>query len=469
MKNKLRKIAKNVYEIAPLGDMKVPARIFVSEKLLEKVDSSCLQQLTNAARLPGIVGAALAMSDVHVGYGLPIGGVIAFDLKKGVISPEAVGYDINCGVRLLRSSLSLKDFLVHKESFLKELFKTIPAGTGHENYLTISKKDLDHILKEGLKWALGKKYANSKDVEFSEDRGVMLGADPNTLSEEAKQRGISQIGTLGAGNHFIEVQFVEKVFDRKAARILGLKEKTVCLMIHSGSRGLGHQVAADYIKIMRDDQEDTDRMLASAPLDSALGKKYLKAMAAAANFAFVNRQVMTYAARGVFDKIYGKNELELVYDITHNIAKTERLVIDGSLKEVCVHRKGATRSFGPGKKDLPVKYRAMGSPILLPGSMGTASFVLVGTHEAEKISLASAPHGAGRVLSRTAALEKYSSEDVRDYLKKKGVFLEARSEKGVPEEAPQAYKDVDEVARVTNELGIAKLVAKLRPVAVIKG
>ncbi len=470
MKEKLQKIAKNIYEIPQTGEMRVPARIFVSPQLLKHVDSTCLEQLSNAARLPGIVHYALGMSDVHVGYGLPIGGVIAFDLKKGVISPEAVGFDVNCGVRLLKTGLTRSEVEKKKDSLAKELFKAIPSGNGKEQYLSLSVKELDEVLERGLEWAQQKGYANATDRRFTEDRGKMKDADAQSVSAKAKERGRTQLGTLGSGNHFLEVQYVEKIMNKKAAATMGLKKDMVCVMIHSGSRGLGHEVAADYIGRIRAHYAQHDRhVLAHAPLDSPLGKQYMHAMHAAANFAFVNRQLMTHATREVFASLFSDGALELVYDLAHNIAKFEQLELNGKKTIVCVHRKGATRSFGPGRAELPNEYKKIGGPIFLPGSMGTASFVLVGTSTAERLSLASAAHGAGRVLSRSAALERYKPEDIQHALRKKGIILKARSEKSIPEEAPEVYKDVDEVARVTTELGLARAVARLRPLVVIKG
>ncbi|MEK6898507.1 MAG: RtcB family protein [Nanoarchaeota archaeon] len=467
MKEKLVKLSENIYELPAENGMLVPARIFVSPALLKNVDDSCLGQLVNASKMPGIMGAALGMSDVHVGYGLPIGGVIAFDSKDGVISPEAVGYDINCGVRLLRTDLSFTQVEKKKEALVNELFKTIPSGNGHLKYIDLSKKDIDEILDNGMSWAKEKGFASLSDCNLSEDEGRIKKANSKFVSQEAKRRGMSQIGTLGAGNHFLEVQRVEKIFDAKVAKAFGLKKDMVCIMIHSGSRGLGHQVADEYIKKMRD--KNSREMMAFAPIKSEIGQRYLGAMSAAANFAFVNRQLMTHAIREVFDRVFANGKVELVYDLTHNIAKMENLVIGDKKLEVCVHRKGATRSFGAGRKELPLKYRSLGSPIFIPGSMGTASFVMVGTHKAEEISLASAPHGAGRVISRTNAMMKFKPVDVRKGLEKKGIILRARSEKGISEEAPEVYKDVDEVVRVTKELGIAKIVAKLKPIVVIKG
>lgn len=455
------------------GNMLVPGIVFASDKLFKKIlHDRTIEQIMNVACLPGIVRASMAMPDAHVGYGMPIGGVAAFDLKNGIVSPGAVGYDINCGVRLLVSDVPLEFVVKKRAELVNEIFKRIPSGTGKDSAMSLSVRELNEILDTGAAWAVKKGYATGEDAELTEDGGAIVGASSKAVSTKAKERGRTQIGTLGSGNHFIELQTVEKLLDAATAKAFGLQKDAVVVMIHSGSRGLGHQVASDFIQKMEKEyghEHLPDRGLACAPISSKLGKEYLGAMAAAANFAFVNRQLMTHALRESFAKIFGKSSLKLVYDIAHNIAKVEPFVIEGKRVDLCVHRKGATRSFGPGRRELPVRYRKTGSPIFLPGSMGTASFVLAGTAEAERVSFASAAHGAGRVLSRSYALEHYTPEKIRKGLEKKDILLKARSEKGIPEEAPEVYKDVDEVARVSEAAGLGKLVARLRPLAVIKG
>lgn len=471
MKELIKKKGNNIYEIPRSEKMLVPGRIFVSDNLFEKIDEVCIQQIVNVAELPGIVKCSIAMSDVHVGYGFPIGGVAAFDLKEGVISPGGVGYDINCGVRLLASNLNKKEFLKKKFEILDELYKNIPSGVGKKNKFRLDKAELDQVLKNGIKWAISKGYGYKEDSIFCEDGGCMKGAKSTYVSEEAKKRGMNQLGTLGSGNHFLEVQEVAKIFDKKIADILGIKIGQIVVLIHSGSRGLGHQTASDYIRLMEEKYglDLYPKNLASAPINSKIGKEYLGAMMASANFAFVNRQLITHQIRKSFQKYFPKSELNLVYDIAHNIAKMEEFEIDGKKKILCVHRKGAARSLGKWRNELPKKYREIGQPIFTPGSMGTSSYILVGNNKSANISFSSTVHGAGRILSRSHAIKTLQFEKVKNNLEKSGVIFKSGSEKGLVEEAPEVYKDVDEIVKISEELGISSKVAKLKPLMVIKG
>jgi len=472
MKENVRKITKNIFDLPKEGRMKVPGRLFISEKLFKDVEETCVEQIANVAQLPGIVGRSLAMADVHSGYGFSIGGVAAFDLEKGVISPGGVGYDINCGVRLLRTNLKEKEFMKKIDKVLHELSRAVPSGVGRGNVGKLSDEDMKEVLEKGSEWMLKNKYATKEDVEHTEDYGRIEGADASKVSMKAIGRGRNQLGSIGAGNHFVEIQKVDGIFDKKVAKVFGLEEGQIVILVHTGSRGLGHQVASDYIMKMEKEygwDKLPDRQLICAPIDSELGKDYRGAMAAAANFAFANRQMVTHEIRESLKGLFKDSKVEVVYDIAHNIAKFEKFVIDGKEKELCVHRKGATRSFGPGRKEICKDYRKVGQPIFIPGSMGTYSYVLVGTEKARELSFASTAHGAGRVMSRTKAKKELSADKVRKGLEDHGVSIKAGSEKGMVEEAPEAYKDVDEVVRVSDELGIGKVVARLRPIGVLKG
>jgi len=470
---KPKRIAENVWEIPKTGKMNVPGKIYASEKLIESVQDICFEQVSNVAQLKGIVKHSLAMPDVHSGYGFSIGGVAGFDCKEGIISPGGVGYDINCGVRLLVSNLSKKDFMNKRKEIVHQIKRDVPAGVGQGTNIKLSDEDMKEILREGVNWTLKKGYASKKDVEHIESNGKIQGADDSKVSMKALGRGRNQLGTLGAGNHFLEIQEVEKIYDKETAKVFGIKEGQITVLIHTGSRGLGHQTASDYIGKMEEKygwEHLPDRELISAPIESPLGKDYVAAMAAAANFAFANRQLITHQIRKGFEKHIPKSKLELVYDISHNIAKFEDHLVDGKKTCLCVHRKGATRSFGPKRaKEFPKAYAKTGCPIFIPGSMGTYSYVLAGTDKAEEISLASTAHGAGRVLSRTAAKKNLNLEEVKSNLEKHGVYIEAGSSKGILEEAPEAYKDVNEVVRVSDELGIGRIVARLKPLGVVKG
>ena len=472
-KMNLKKISENIWEIPKERKMNVPGRVFASDKLMERIkEDKTLEQIKNAGMLPGIVKYSIAMPDAHQGYGLCVGGVIAFNLKNGIVSPGATGYDINCGVRLLSSEIKKEEFLKKRKEITHQIKRDVPSGVGRGGELKFTDKEIDEILKKGVKYFVEKGIGKKSDIEYCEDNGCILGANPEKISQRAKARGRNQLGTIGAGNHFLEIQEIEKIYDEKTAKVFGLKQGNICVLIHSGSRGLGHQTCSDYLKICEKEygiNHLPDRELAYAPIDSKIGKDYIEAMRASANFAFCNRHLIAHLAKKAFSKFFPKKELELVYDVAHNIIKFEEFQLNGKKTELCVHRKGATRSFGIGRKELPKKYQKTGQPILIPGSMGTYSYVLVGTEKAREISFASTAHGAGRILSRTEAKKRFSPEFVKNELEKNDVYIEAGSVNGMVEEAPSAYKDVNEVVKVSHELGIGNIVARLKPLAVIKG
>lgn len=460
-------------------EMRVPGIIYANEKLLEHIfaDQS-LNQVANVACLPGIVKYSLSMPDIHSGYGFPIGGVAAISMENGVISPGGVGYDINCGMRLLKTNLELKDVKEKIENLTRILFQEIPCGIGTKGKIKLSDKEITEVMIKGAKYLVNKGYGWKEDLELTEENGFMPGADPDKISKRAKERGLLQIGTLGAGNHFVEIQVVEKIYDQEAARVMGLFENQITIMIHSGSRGFGYQICDDYLKIMNQKISQynihlPDRQLACAPIKSKDGQDYFKAMVAAANYAWANRQALMFWIREVFEKFFNQAaerlEMHLVYDVSHNIAKIENHLVEGVEKELCVHRKGATRAFGPNHSEIPERYKNIGQPVILPGSMGTASYVLLGTNKAMEETFGSTCHGAGRVLSRHEAKKKIKGRDLQGKLKNQGIITLATSLADLGEEAPEAYKDVDEVVKVVDETGIAKKVAKMRPLGVIKG
>ena len=473
LKEKLKKKAENIYEIPKEGKMIVPVHIFASDVLMKSIQKDkTLEQAKNAAQLPGVIEKVVVMPDAHQGYGLPIGGVLAVDSKKGIISPGAIGYDINCGIRLIASSLSEKEFLKKRKDLLNDIYKAIPSGVGEGTKKKWSDAEMNDILNNGSQALIQMNFATKEDIEKTEDRGNITGADAAKLSQKARARGKNQLGTLGAGNHFVEIQTVETIFNEQTAKTYNLSKNQIVIMIHTGSRGLGHQTASDYIQKMEKEYGFAhlpDRELAYASLDSKLGKDYQAAMAAAANFAFANRQMITHALRETFKNYFSKSSLELIYDIAHNIAKTETLNINGKQQTLCIHRKGATRSFGPGRTEIPKEYQKVGCPIFIPGSMGTFSYVLSGTRESESLSFASTAHGAGRILSRSFAIKNLSTEKIKKQLETDNIVLKSDSDKGIAEEAPEAYKDVNEVVRVSDALNLGKLVARLKPLAVIKG
>jgi tRNA-splicing ligase RtcB len=455
--------------------MLVPGVIYASERLLKDIRRDLtLTQARNVACLPGIRKMSYVMPDAHQGYGFPIGGVAAFDLDEGVISPGGVGYDINCGVRLLATGYRDKDIAARRKELLAGIFKEVPAGVGKGGVTKLSLGVLKEILVEGAEWAVRNGYGLPEDLERTEEGGRMRDAEPGGLSNRAMERGIPQLGTLGAGNHFLEIQKVAEVFDPETARafgIVGVGQVTV--MIHCGSRGLGHQVASDFIERMENERGTDglpDRELVHAPFRSDLGRSYYGAMCAAVNYAFANRQMIAHWVRDVFAWVLGgPAAMGQVYDVCHNVAKVETHRIDGVETRLCVHRKGATRSFGPGRREIPAAFRAVGQPVIIPGSMGTSSYILAGTAEAEEKSFGSTAHGAGRVMSRHEAHKRFRGERIRDELAARGIELRTANLKGVAEEASEAYKDVDEVVRVSDEAGLGRLVARVVPVGVMKG
>ncbi|HLC46219.1 MAG TPA: RtcB family protein [Candidatus Nanoarchaeia archaeon] len=469
----LERLGPNAWRIPRKDGMRVPAVIYASEKLIQKIkEDKTLIQAQNVTHLKGIQKSCYVMPDAHQGYGFPIGGVAAFDIDEGVISPGGVGYDINCSVRLLRTDLSFKDFNKKKTELIRVLFDNVPCGVGRGSRTKFSKDQITELLGGGAQWVVKQGFGKKEDCVKTEENGKM-DADPNEVSQRAMQRGLDQVGTLGAGNHFLEIQKIGTVFENNAAKVFGIDDdEKITVMIHCGSRGLGHQVASDFIKLMEDEygfKDLPDRELICAPVQSSLGQRYLKAMAAAANFGFANKQMITHHVRESFNKVFGETDISVMYDICHNIAKIEDHIIDGVKKKVCVHRKGATRSLGPGRKEVPEQYRDIGQPIIIPGSMGTASYVLAGTKTAEEVSFSSTAHGAGRVSSRSKALHNIRGEDVKRRLEAQGIEVKSASWKTIAEEAPEVYKDIDEVIRVSKELGIGIPIVRLLPIGVIKG
>jgi tRNA-splicing ligase RtcB len=477
-KNQLRKLDRYRWLVprSTRPDMHTDALIYADEQLLENIlGDSSIEQAMNVACLPGIVGRSLAMPDIHQGYGFPIGGVAATEFHHGVISPGGVGFDINCGVRLLGSTLERDEVTPKLRELVNQLFRDVPSGAGSQGTVPYSFDDLSLVLERGAAWVLERGFGEPEDLEFCEESGAMRGADVRKVSDRAKQRGRTQIGTLGSGNHFLEVQYVEKILEPEIAAAFGLHVNQVVVLIHCGSRGLGHQVCTDFLTVMSEAMPRysislPDRQLACVPLRSPEAKEYFAAMAAAANFAWANRQAITHFTRGAFRRIFGDGaHLRVVYDVAHNIAKREHHRMGGEEREVIVHRKGATRSFPAGSPELPAAYKDAGQPVLIPGSMGTASWVLVGTDRAMEETFGTVCHGAGRAMSRTAAKR---GRDVRTETKKLedlGIILRSATRDGILEEIPEAYKDVDAVVDVVHNAGLARKVARLRPMGVVKG
>jgi tRNA-splicing ligase RtcB (3'-phosphate/5'-hydroxy nucleic acid ligase) len=456
--------------------MRTHVMVYASRKIIEQVvKDRSLEQAANVAMLQGIVGPSLAMPDIHQGYGFPIGGVAATDMEYGVVSPGGVGFDINCGVRLLRTNLNKGDVQPKIRELVQQVFRDVPCGTGGSGNVPVSPKDLEHVLVRGAHWMVANGYGEPRDAEFAEAGGALEDADPAKVSDRAKERGRPQLGTLGSGNHFLEIQYVEQVTDPGAARSFGVTEGQVVVLVHSGSRGLGHQVCTDYVGQMDAAMKKygisvPDRQLACVPVQSKEGQAYLGGMRAAANFAWANRQGITHFLRGAFQRIFGKTaRMDVIYDVCHNIAKQERYEVDGVEREVLVHRKGATRAFPPGHPELIRDYREAGQPVFIPGSMGTASWILAGQQGSVRETFGTACHGAGRLLSRTAAQKGRNVREVMQGLEEAGIFVKSETKSGLLEEVPEAYKDVDEVVNVVHHAGIAKKVARLRPMGVIKG
>ncbi len=478
----LKQVGKFIWEIPRTykACMRVPARIFSDEVLLEKMRSDLtLEQVANVACLPGVYKYSIVLPDGHQGYGFPIGGVAATDYEEGVVSPGGVGYDINCGVRILRTNLSYEDVKPKLKELINTLFNYVPSGLGSRGRVRLSISQLEEVLASGVRWAVENGYGWKEDIEHIEEQGSMKLADPDKVSRVAKERGSRQLGSLGSGNHFLEIQIVDKIYDPEAAKVMGIThEGQVTVMIHTGSRGLGHQVCSDYLRIMeravrRYNIRLPDRELAAVPVKSREAEDYLGAMAAAANFAWTNRQMIMHWTREAFRRVFGSDpedlDMRVIYDVAHNIAKIEEHMIDSSKRTVVVHRKGATRAFPPGHPAVPQDYREIGQPVLIPGSMGTASYILRGTDTAMEITFGSTAHGAGRYLSRAAAVRRWRASEIERSLTSKGIILRAANRKVVAEEAPGAYKDVDRVVEVTDRLRISRKVARLVPIAVTKG
>jgi tRNA-splicing ligase RtcB len=472
---RLKRVSEYEWRIERAGKMGVDGVIFGSEKLLKDMDEKVCEQVSNVAALPGIVKASFAMPDAHWGYGFPIGGVAAFDPEKGgVISAGGVGFDIACGVRTLHTGLKVSDIEGRREEIAEGLFHKVPAGVGSRGKLHLNKKAMDEMLAGGAKWAVEKGYGTAEDLRFIEYGGRIEGARCGEVSDHAKKRQEDEVGTLGSGNHYLEVQRVVEIYDKDTAEAFGISVDDLKLSIHCGSRGLGHQIGTDFLKKMTTSAGQfgiqlPERELACAPLDSKLGQSYLGAMRSGINCALANRQVLTHLVRQVFDRIMPKATIKLLYDVSHNTCQEEEHAINGKRRRIFVHRKGATRSFGPGHGFLPVEYRHLGQPVLIGGTMGTASYILVGTSESEERAFGSACHGAGRNMSRTAAKKRWRGTEVAEQLAAGGVLIRSKSMRGVAEEAPGAYKDVSIVVEATEKAHLARKVAKLMPLICVKG
>jgi tRNA-splicing ligase RtcB len=476
-----KKIGNMVYQIEPDSSrgMRVPVTIYADEKLIQKMMTDrTINQAINVATLPGIQTHSIVLPDGHEGYGFPVGGVAAMDAEEGMISPGGVGYDINCGVRLLRTNLSEEDVRPKLKDLVIDLFNSIPSGVGSKGAIKLNQTQLDEVLVKGVQWAIDNGYGTTNDAEVCEENGQMKNANPDKVSDKARKRGAPQLGSLGSGNHFLEIQRVDEIHDEEAAKRMGIKKGNITILIHCGSRGFGHQVCSDYLRISEQalskyDITLADRELACVPNTSEEGESYRQAMFAALNFAWSNRQMITHWTRKSFERVFIQSEsdlgMNLVYDVAHNIAKVEKHKINGVQKSVVVHRKGATRAFPADMEEIPAKYRDLGQPVLVPGSMGTGSWILMGKPNSMDISFGSTAHGAGRMMSRSKARRNFTESEVKKSLNEKGIFIKSLTRDGVVEETPQAYKDVDAVVNVSHELGIATRVAKLVPIGVIKG
>jgi len=476
-----KKIGENQYQIDadPSLGMRVPVRIYANETLLQKMLSDrTIMQARNVASIPGIVSHSVVLPDGHEGYGFPVGGVAAMDAEEGMISPGGVGYDINCGVRLLRSNLTEQTVRSKLKDLVNDLFSSIPSGVGSKGAVRLTTSELDEVLVNGVNWAIEHGYGSTNDSDVCEENGKILNADPNKVSDKARKRGAPQLGSLGSGNHFLEIQKVAEIHDEEAANRMGIKEGTITVLIHCGSRGFGHQVCSDYLRVAEQAMEKynihlPDRELACVPNNSEEGDSYRKAMFAALNFAWSNRQMITHWTRKSFERIFNQTEsdldMKLVYDVAHNIAKVEKHKVGGEERKLVVHRKGATRAFPSNRSEIPSKYRDLGQPVLVPGSMGTSSWILLGKPNSMDLSFGSTAHGAGRTMSRSKARRNFTEDYVKKSLNDKGIFIKALTRDGVVEETPEAYKDVDSVVNVSHNLGIASKVAKLVPIGVIKG
>ena len=460
--------------------MRTEAVIFADEQMIKSIrEDNAPEQAANVACLPGIVGKSLAMPDIHWGYGFPIGGVAAFDAEEGVISPGGIGFDINCGVRLVRTDLTVKDVKPGIKELISILFNNVPAGVGSEGVTNVAANQIDDILTRGGEWAVEKGFGWKEDLETTEEGGRMKNADPSKVSRKAKERGIPQVGSLGSGNHFLEIDEVQEIFEPEAAKAFGIEQKgQITVTVHCGSRGCGHQIATDYLQVMEryakeNNMQLPDRQLACASVKSAQGQDYFSAMGCGANFAWANRQMILHWIRQSFEQHFKRDAesmgMHQVYDVAHNIAKVEEYEVEGRMRKVYVHRKGATRSFPKGHPDVPARYRAVGQPVIIPGDMGAGSYVLVGTERVMKEAFGSTCHGAGRLMSRASATRKYNINDIKHDLEAHGIHVKASTKDGILEEAPGAYKDIDAVIAVVQGAGLSKAVAKLKPIGVMKG
>jgi len=480
---KMNKIAEGIWEI-PVGakeGMRVPVRVLSSDKLIGGIDEGVIDQITNVACLPGIQRYAICMPDAHRGYGFPIGGVAAFDSDEGVISPGGIGFDINCGMRLIRTNLTVDDVKPRLDYLMKELFKAVPSGVGTRGFVNLDRNRFQKVMVDGSQWCAENGYASEEDVEHTESHGKIPGADVKAVSERAVSRGIDQVGTLGSGNHYLEIEYVSegRLYDPKVAEVLGITSVgQIIVAVHCGSRGFGHQIATDYLQLFTQNAKKhglrfRDPELAAAPITSDDGEAYFAAMACAANNAFANRQVITHRVRESFEKVFGRSAADMgmstIYDVAHNIARFENYAVDGQTKRLLVHRKGATRSFGPGNDQVPAVYREVGQPVIVGGSMESGSALFVGTEQAERDYFGSTLHGSGRVMSRTQAKRQVRGEKLQKDMAARGIMVRTKSMSGLAEEAGFAYKDIDDVSQAVNDLGISRLVARFLPLANIKG
>jgi len=471
----LKPVGECRWEIPCRGPMRVPARFFSSEALVHLLEPHVLEQAANVATLPGIVEASLVMPDAHWGYGFPIGGVAAFDPDQGgVISVGGIGYDISCGVRTLRTGLTVQDVRPRLEKLIDALFKRIPAGVGSKGLISLSPPQLDDLLAQGAKWAVDKGYGSQEDLEFIEDQGCTPGGDPGQVSETAKKRQQKQIGTLGSGNHYLEIQAVDEIFDHFTAETFGLQKDDVLISLHCGSRALGHQIGTDSLQPLAEAAKKyrlqlPEQELVCAPINSPEGRSFFSAMVCGINCALANRQVIGHLVRDEVERLLPEATCSLLYDISHNTCKVEEHLVQGATRKLYIHRKGATRAFGPGRPELPERYGLVGQPVLIGGTMGTSSFILAGNDTGEDLAWSSACHGAGRVMSRRQATKKWKGQSVLSNLSHQGIIVRTASAKGAAEEAPQAYKDVVEVVESTHRAGLARKVARVRPLACIKG
>ena len=471
----LNKISDYVWEIPREGDMRVPGRIFASAELVEDFDDNVIKQIRNVAALPGIQQASMAMPDAHWGYGFPIGGVAAFDPEEdGVISMGGIGFDISCGVRTMRTGMRREEIAPYLGKLVDRLFAIVPAGMGSEGKIRLNPRQIDEVLTGGAQWAVSQGYGYKEDLRYIEEGGVMGGADPAQVSDTAKKRQFREVGTLGSGNHYLEIQYVAEVYDEKIAEELGLFRDDVVISVHCGSRALGHQIGTDYLKTLAEASRRYnipvhERELVCAPLNSPEGRRYFSAVCAGINCALANRQVIAHLVREAFSDVIPRARISMLYDVSHNTCKVEEHPVGNKVKRLFIHRKGSTRAFGPGRKEIPEEYRAIGQPVLIGGTMGTCSYILVGTESGMKQAFGSACHGAGRAMSRTQAKKKWRGDALLKELADRGIIIRAHSYSGAAEEAPGAYKDVTAVVDATHNAGLAKKVVMVKPMACIKG